>query len=118
METAMLDRESAEAYASWFACLADATRLRLLHLLATAARPMTIGELVSEMDVGQSTVSSHVRRLADLEFVFVERLGTATYVRVNDACLTDFPAAADVVMGRLPVTSGDDRSGPPWATGS
>lgn len=32
----------------------------------------------------------------------MEHAGTASYYRVNDDCLTEFPAAADVVMGRLP----------------
>jgi ArsR family transcriptional regulator, arsenate/arsenite/antimonite-responsive transcriptional repressor len=95
-----MDRADAETYASWFACLADATRLQLLHRLAEATGAMTIGELVDAVGVGQSTVSGHVRRLADAEFVFAERTGTTTHVRVNDECLTALPAAADAIMGR------------------
>ncbi len=111
----MLDRDTAETYASWFRCLADPTRLQLLHLLATSDGPRTVGELVRDLGVGQSTVSAHLRRLADLEFVWVEPVGTATQVRINDDCLTAFPTAADVVMGRLPVPAGaDPRSAAPW----
>jgi DNA-binding transcriptional ArsR family regulator len=99
----MLERPIAEAYASWFDALSDPTRLQLLHLLATSSAPMTVGALVNALGVGQSTVSAHVRRLAVLEFVFVERVGTASYVRVNRDCLTEFPTAAEVVMGRVPV---------------
>lgn len=107
----MIDRSSAEAYASWFQCLADATRIQVLNLLADAGRALTVGEIVAAVGVGQSTVSMHLRRLADLEFVFVDHVGTASYYRVNDDCLTSFPAAADVVMGRLPRAAG----GPPLA---
>lgn len=111
----MLERSSAEAYASWFGCLADATRLQILHLLATAPSPMTVGTIVDELGVGQSTVSAHLRRLSELEFVFVERVGTASYVRVNPKCLDGFPTAAEVVMGRVPVPAGSDRSSSvPW----
>ena len=60
----MLDRGSAEAYASWFRCLADATRIQILHLLATNDAPLTVGEIVAAVSVGQSTVSAHLRRLA------------------------------------------------------
>lgn len=110
----VLDRGSAEAYASWFRCLADATRIQILHVLATAQGPMTVGEIVAAVGVGQSTVSAHLRRLAELEFVFVEHVGTASLYRVNDDCLTSFPAAADVVMGRVPVAGGDPLAAAPW----
>lgn len=114
----MLDRSSAEAYASWFGCLADPTRLQLLHLLASVGEPMTVGALVSSLGVGQSTVSAHVRRLAELEFVFVERAGNASLVRVNPDCLAEFPTAAEVVMGRAPVRAGSNESVlAPWQAG-
>lgn len=110
----MVDRAAAEAYASWFRCLADATRIQILHVLATADRPLTVGEVVAAVGVGQSTVSAHLRRLADLEFVFVEHVGTSSLFRVNDDCLTSFPGAADVVMGRVPVAAGDPWAAAPW----
>ncbi|MEU8518375.1 metalloregulator ArsR/SmtB family transcription factor [Streptomyces sp. NBC_01216] len=114
----MLDRSSAEAYASWFGCLADPTRLQLLHLLATERTSMTIGALAAATGVGQSTVSAHVRRLAELEFVFVERVGTASHVRVNPDCLDEFPTAAEVVMGLAPVrVANSSRALAPWQTG-
>lgn len=111
-----LDRASAEIYAQWFHALADPTRILILNLLATEARPMKVGEIVDRIDVGQSTVSAHLRRLADLEWVLVEREGTSSWYRVNERCLTLFPAAADIVMGRVP--TGDDQLKPvrrlPW----
>jgi ArsR family transcriptional regulator, arsenate/arsenite/antimonite-responsive transcriptional repressor len=100
-----MDRSHAEMYAGWFACLADATRLQLLRVLAEADEPLTIGELVEAIGVGQSTVSGHVQRLARAEFVLVERVGTATRVRINDECLTALPAAAEAIMGRARATA-------------
>ncbi len=35
-----------------------------------------------------------------MRFLLAERQGTATYYRINDACVDCFPAAADIVMGR------------------
>lgn len=110
-----MDRSQAEDYARWFRCLADATRLQLLRQLATTARPMTIGELVQRLGVGQSTISGHVRRLAAEDFVTVQRQGTTTYVTVNADCLTALPEAAAAVMARddpaVAVMTGDMPAG-------
>jgi DNA-binding transcriptional ArsR family regulator len=97
-----VDRGSAEVWAGWFRCLGDATRVLILNRLAVARRPLSVGEVVEAVDVGQSTVSHHLKVLADTGFVLVERRGTTSLYRVNERCLACFPSAADVVMGRLP----------------
>jgi DNA-binding transcriptional ArsR family regulator len=99
---AMLDRQLAETYADWFRALADATRVQILNLLAEIAEPMTVGEIVEQVPVGQSTVSAHLKILAEVRFVLVEKRGTANLYRVNERCVSCFPSAADVVMGKVP----------------
>lgn len=99
-----LDRTTAEDYASWFKALADATRIQIVSLLARRGAPMTVGEIVAAVHVGQSTVSAHLKVLSEVRFVLVERRGTASLYRVNKACVACFPTAADVVMGH-PVPS-------------
>ena len=98
----MLDRQAAEDYDSWFRCLADPTRIQILHLLATGGGPMTVGEIVRQVGVGQSTVSHHLKVLTQVRFVTVEHAGTSSRYQVNPRCLAAFPTAADVVMGRIP----------------
>ena len=100
METRSLGRAAAVEYASWFRALADATRIQIVSLLARRATPMNVGEIVAEVEVGQSTVSAHLRVLAEVGFVLAEHRGTATYYRINEACVDCFPTAADIVMGR------------------
>ena len=95
-----LDRATAAEYATWFKALADATRIQIVSLLARRAVPMNVGEIVAAVGVGQSTVSAHLKVLAEVRFVLAEPRGTATYYRINDACVDCFPTAADVVMGR------------------
>lgn len=90
----------AAEYASWFRALADATRVQIVSLLARRAEPMTVGAITAELDVGQSTVSEHLRILAGVRFVLAERQGTTVRYRVNDACVQCFPSAADIVLGR------------------
>ncbi|MFI6540717.1 ArsR/SmtB family transcription factor [Nonomuraea sp. NPDC050547] len=95
-----LGRAEAEEYASWFKALADATRIQLVSLLARRREPMTVGEIVEASGVGQSTVSHHLKILAEVRFVLVERRGTASLYRINENCVSCFPTAADVVMGK------------------
>ena len=82
-----------------FRALGDPSRLMILHVLAMARRPMTVGEIVEAVDVGQSTVSHHLKILTDARFVHVERRGTASWFRVNDRCMDELPSAAAAVMG-------------------
>lgn len=104
----VVSRVQAETWASWFSALADPTRIVILNLLATEGRPLAVGEIVERVDVGQSTVSHHLRILADTCFVLVETVGTSNRYRINGRCLECFPSAAELVMGRGPRTA-------PWA---
>lgn len=112
-----VDRGSAEVWASWFRALGDASRVLILNQLAVARGPMTVGEIVDALDIGQSTVSHHLKLLAETGFVLVERRGTASLYRVNERCLEVFPSAAEVVMGRLPRYDPTPAAcGAPWQT--
>ncbi|WP_329789392.1 metalloregulator ArsR/SmtB family transcription factor [Lentzea sp. DG1S-22] len=93
--------DEAATYASWFSTLSDPTRVRLLHHVASASAPVTVGELTTLLGVSQSTCSHHVRKLAEVGFLHVQREGTTTLVTVNPACCTGLPHAADAVMGAL-----------------
>ena len=97
-----VDRASAARWASWFRCLGDPSRVLLLNRLAVAGRPMTVGELVEVVDIGQPTVSHHLKVLADVGFVTCEPRGNASLYAVNHLCLDQFPSAAELIMGRLP----------------
>jgi DNA-binding transcriptional ArsR family regulator len=95
----ILPRDEAELYAGWFRCLADPTRIQILNLLARERRPVSVGEIVLALDVGQSTVSEHLRRLAETCFVLVDHQGTSSLFRINESCIACFPSAAELVMG-------------------
>ncbi|MDE0656779.1 MAG: metalloregulator ArsR/SmtB family transcription factor [Acidimicrobiaceae bacterium] len=97
-----LHPDDADEYASWFRCLADGTRLLVLNAVASADRAMTVGEIVDRVGVGQSTVSHHLRVLAEERFVHMRADGTRTLVTVNANCLQEFPEAAARIMGSDP----------------
>jgi L-amino acid N-acyltransferase YncA/DNA-binding transcriptional ArsR family regulator len=94
--------DAAATYAEWFAVLADPTRVRLLHTVSTSpSGAMKVGDLATALRISQSTCSHHVRKLADVGFVKVDKVGASSIVSVNPACCTGLPHAADVVMGTL-----------------
>ena len=97
-----VDRNSAEVWASWFRCLGDPSRVLLLNRLAVARKPLTVGELVEQVDIGQPTVSHHLKVLAETGFVLCERRANTSLYSVNERCLERFPSAADLIMGGLP----------------
>lgn len=100
-----VDRDTAATWASWFRALGDPTRILVLNLLATEARPMPVGEIVDRLDVSQSTVSHHLKQLTDVGFVLVDQQGTSNLYRVNERCLECFPTAAELVMGLARTTA-------------
>ena len=101
MKHLSITRQDADERASWFQALGDPTRILILHLLANSRRRMTVGEITDRLDVGQSTVSHHLAKLAEVGFVVTERAGTASHWWVNEACIRVFPSAAEVVMGTV-----------------
>ncbi len=97
-----LGEAAAATYAEWFAVLSDPTRVRLLHTVSRArSGAMRVGDLAEALGISQSTCSHHVKKLAEVGFVAVDKVGTSSVVSVNPACCTGLPHAADVVMGTL-----------------
>jgi L-amino acid N-acyltransferase YncA/DNA-binding transcriptional ArsR family regulator len=99
--TSVLPEQEAATYAEWFASLAEPTRVRLLHTVATTPGGLTVGALTELLGISQSTCSHHVRKLADVGFLKLHKEGTSTRVVVNEACCVGLPHAADAVMGLL-----------------
>ncbi|CCH33119.1 GNAT family N-acetyltransferase [Actinosynnema sp. NPDC047251] len=104
--------DDAQRYADRFACLADPTRVRLLHIVATHGGEIAVGALADGLGVSQSTCSHHVRRLAGVGFLRVRPDGPATLVSVDPAARAGLPSAADAVLGTVarpaPVTPPPD----------
>ena len=96
----LLDRISAAQYASWFRALADPSRVQLVELLARHGQPLSVGEIVAAMGLAQSTVSQHLKILAEVRFVLVEADGNARRYRINGNCVACFPSVADLLMGK------------------
>src|SRR5579864_9014181 len=94
-----LDRPTAAEYATWFKALADATRIQIVSLLARRGTPMSVGEIVAAVDVGQSTVSTHLKVLADVRFVLADPRGPPPTPRTNRAGAGSSPPPANTARG-------------------
>jgi DNA-binding transcriptional ArsR family regulator len=92
--------EEAEIFARWFQVLADPTRIIILSYLSRRQQPAAVGTIAGDLGLGQSTVSHHLRILHEVGFVTRARSGTSRLYAVNRNCITQFPAAAEVIMGR------------------
>jgi L-amino acid N-acyltransferase YncA len=97
----LLPSSDAATYAKWFACLADPTRIRLLHVVAASSNGISVDDLTQLMGIGPSSCSDHVRKLAETGLVRVDKAGGSTVVTVNEACYTELPHPADAAMGIL-----------------
>lgn len=111
-EDVELSVAQAAEFATWFQALADPTRMRILNLLATANRELTVSEIVARLGLKQSTTSHHLKILHDVGFALRRREGTQMFYYVNANCLERFPTAADMVMGRFRTPS--EKAGPGW----
>lgn len=96
-----LDDTAAARYAGWFACLADPTRVRLLHAVAVASGELPVGALASQVRISQPACSHHIRRLAEAGAVRLRREGTTTLVSIEDTCRAGQPNPLDIMIGVL-----------------
>ena len=70
------------------------TRLRLVAVLAKRREGMTVGAIMGELRVAQSTVSQHLKILTEVRFILAEDVGTSSLYCVNERCVECLPTAA------------------------
>lgn len=101
MTDAAISTDDAATYASRFAGLADPTRVRLLHTVATSPNELGVGELAGLVGISQSTCSHHVRKLADLGLLELRHVATTTLVSIDAGGRAGFPHVADIAIGAI-----------------
>ena len=87
-----MDRESLEKVAKFFGSFSDATRLAILMELKEGA--LTVGELVSRVDVSQGNVSKQLNLLYDRGLLAREKQGTQVFYSIKDEMI--FPLCRQV----------------------
>jgi ArsR family transcriptional regulator, arsenate/arsenite/antimonite-responsive transcriptional repressor len=74
----------AERLAEQVKALADATRLRMLDLLAHQTEPLCVCDITAQFDQHQPTISHHLRILREAKFVDCEKRGVWAYYWVTE----------------------------------
>ena len=77
-------------YADMFSAMGTEARLRIMQLLLTAEpQGLVVGDIQSEIDIPNSTLSHHLDKLKSEELVNVRREGTFLWYRANTDALKD-----------------------------
>jgi ArsR family transcriptional regulator len=85
-----VEREQAERMAKTAKALGDPIRLQLVDVLKKHAGKVCVCELTPLFDVGQPTVSHHLKVLRDAGIVDSERKGLWAYYYVRPEALEEF----------------------------
>ena len=77
-------------FADMFSAMGTEARLRIMQLLMTAEpKGMIVGDIQSEIDIPNSTLSHHLDKLKNENLVTVRRDGTYLWYRANTDTLKD-----------------------------
>lgn len=82
VERPQLDTTTVTTAVARYKALADATRLTVLATLAESPDPVCACDLGAGVDVGQPTISHHLRVLREAGLVTAERHGTWGFYRL------------------------------------
>jgi DNA-binding transcriptional ArsR family regulator len=84
------DAEQITRYADMFAAMGTESRLRIMQLLLTAHPDgMVVGDIGSELDIPNSTLSHHLDKLKNEDLVRVRREGTFLWYSANNEALQE-----------------------------
>lgn len=97
MSKSTLPPQLLEHVAERFRMLADPTRLRIIQLLLDGGE-MSVGEVVTRLNLSQANVSKHLRQLLDAGIVTRRSEGTSAYYCVQDKTVMQL---CDLVCDRL-----------------
>jgi ArsR family transcriptional regulator, arsenate/arsenite/antimonite-responsive transcriptional repressor len=77
-------------YADMFSAMGTESRLRIMQLLITAEpQGLVVGDIQSELDIPNSTLSHHLDKLKNENLVTVRREGTFLWYRANTNTLKE-----------------------------
>jgi ArsR family transcriptional regulator, arsenate/arsenite/antimonite-responsive transcriptional repressor len=90
----LLPDRDAEDLARLHAALSDPTRVQMVHVIAAAASPVCVCDLVAAFDLSQPTISHHLARLRAAGIIQSRKHGIWTFHALNPEMT---PAARDAV---------------------
>jgi ArsR family transcriptional regulator len=88
----MINRQSSQVarFADMFSAMGTEARLRIMQLLMTAEpQGLVVGDIQSELEIPNSTLSHHLDKLKHEGLVNIRREGTFLWYRANTDALKD-----------------------------
>lgn len=80
-----LPAAQADGLAAVYKALGDATRIQILHILATATEPVCVCDFTAAFELGQPTISHHLATLREAGIVTSFKRGIWAFYRLNPA---------------------------------
>ncbi len=87
-----INAEEIAANSRLLAALADPTRLGIVTMLAGLDEPLCVCQIVTQFDLGQPTISHHLRLLREARLVDCEKRGLWVYYWLNRDVLSSITA--------------------------
>ena len=82
--------EAVSRYADMFSAMGTEPRLRIMQLLLTAhPQGLVVGDIQSELEIPNSTLSHHLEKLKNEDLVQVRREGTFLWYSANTEALQE-----------------------------
>lgn len=100
-----------EQSAQIFRALGDKSRMQILALLQNGER--CGNDLLPELDISQSTLSHHMKILAESQLVLARKAGKATYYTVAPIAARLAAEALSSALGHLPAAPAAPTSAEP-----
>src|SRR5207247_10629513 len=82
-----LTDEASNVSAALFRALSDPHRVRIVNLLSNSRSPVCVCDLTAQMDLGQPTISFHLKKLRAAGLIEREQRGTWAYYSLNREAL-------------------------------
>jgi ArsR family transcriptional regulator len=93
-----ISREQAESAAILFAALADPTRLSILNMLAASHAEVCVCDITGSFQLGQPTISHHLRILKEAGLVSGDKRGKWVYYSLVSAKVAEVKAMLQKVL--------------------
>ena len=79
------EEENLDFYELMFNALADKIRLKILHSIRQSdAKSLCVCDLVELLELKQSKLSYHLKKLVDADILIAEKHGTWNYYKINE----------------------------------
>lgn len=94
-----ISASQAEATATLFKALSDPTRVRLVNMLANSPEAVCVCEMNAHFDLGQPTLSHHLKKLVAAGLLKREQRGTWAYYSLDRESLIQLAEVTNPLGG-------------------